>query len=103
MFKRLLMIWLMLCTLGYGSVWAWDGHVNEAAEHHMVVSDADHASDADKEHPTCDHCCHASAHIMALCTETFGLIQGHIATGYTPYQQSIFFHSTAPPDQPPRS
>jgi len=100
MFRRFLMIWLILCTLGYGSVWAWDGHVDEADEHHKTGDAASHVQDAD--HPACDHCCHASAHIMALCPATLDSLQGYTAIGSTPYQQGILFHTTAPPDRPPQ-
>lgn len=103
MLKQLLMVWLIFCTVGYGSAWAFDGHIDEAGEHRVAVGDVGHAPDADEEHPTCDHCCHASAHIMALCPASLGSLHAYMATGSTPYQQSIFFHSTAPPDRPPRS
>ena len=96
------MIWLILCTVGYGSVWAWDGHVDEAAEHHMV-GDAGHAPDADEDNPACDHCCHASAHIMALCPVTIGTSAPSIGAANTPYLNIALLHFTAPPDQPPRS
>lgn len=96
------MIWLIFCTVGYGSVWAWDGHIVETDEHHNVGDDAGYVQDADADHPACDHCCHASAHIMALCPATPVLLQCHIATGFTPYQQVIFFRSIAPPDRPPQ-
>ena len=103
MFKRFLMIWLILCTAGYGSVWALDGHIDEVAEHCGVIGDVDHTPDGDNEHPVCDHCCHASAHIMALCPASSGSLRAYMATGSTAYQQSVFFHSTVPPDRPPRS
>lgn len=103
MVKRILLMWLITCTLGYGSVWAFDGHADETAEHHMVVGDAGQIPDTDKDHPACDHCCHASAHIIALCPASVGAFHAVTGTGFTPYQQRVFFRSTAPPDRPPRS
>jgi hypothetical protein len=103
MLKRLLMIWLIISTLGYGVVWAFDGHVDELNEHRNVVDDVGHPPDGDGDNLSCDHCCHASAHITALCPALIGMHCDNIATGSTPYQQSIFFHSITPPDRPPQS
>jgi len=47
MFKRLLMIWLIISTLGYASVWAFDRHVDELNEHHDDVGDVGHSPDGD--------------------------------------------------------
>jgi len=53
-------------TLGYGSVWAFDGHIDAVENHQSVTGDVNNASDEEGEHSSCDHCCHASAHLMAL-------------------------------------
>ena len=103
MFKRLLMMWLITSILGYGSVRAFDGHNDEVAEHQDVVGDAGNAPDGNGDHPSCDHCCHASAHMMALWPSQVGTIYSDTGIGYTPYQRTFSFNTTSPPDRPPRS
>jgi hypothetical protein len=102
MLKRFLMIWLIISTLGYGSVWAFDGHIDTVAEHQDVVGDVDHAPTDNEDHPPCDHCCHASAHLMALWSDQFATAYPGSGTGYTPYLQSLSFNITSPPDRPPQ-
>jgi len=103
MFKRLLMIWLITSILGYGSVWAFDGHVDEVNEHQDNVGSVGHAPDDDGDQAACDHCCHASAHTMALTPFQSSTDYSGACIGFTPYRYTISFLSTAPPDQPPRS
>ena len=103
MLRRFLMFGLITCILGYGSVWAFEHHLDEAAEHHGTVGDTDHAPKGDAAHPACDHCCHAAAHIMALCPASIETVHAVTGTGYTPYRHGAFFRPTAPPDRPPRS
>lgn len=102
MFKRFLMAWLILCTLGYGSVWALDGHVDEAAEHHKVFDDAGAAPEGEDGCTGCDHCCHAAAHIVALCPTAIVTPLPGTDTGFTPYTLQVQFQSSAPPDRPPQ-
>ncbi|MEA2095037.1 MAG: hypothetical protein U9P11_10825 [Pseudomonadota bacterium] len=96
------MIWLIICTLGYGSVWAFDGHLHEGEEHQRVTGDVSHAADEDGDHPSCDHCCHASAHLMALWSAQPGTAYTGAGSGYTPYRQLLSFHTTSPPERPPQ-
>ena len=103
MFKRLLMIWLITSILGYGSVWAFDGHADEVNEHQGVVGDVGHSPDGDGDHPSCDHCCHASAHTIALSPFQSSTAYSGNCTGYTPYLDTLSFNTTSPPDRPPRS
>ena len=103
MLKRLLMLWLITSILGYGSAWAFDGCVDEAAEHQDVVGDMGNTPNEDGGHPSCDHCCHASAHIMALWPSQAGTTFPDIGIGYTPYRLTVSFNTTTPPDRPPRS
>jgi len=102
-FKRLFMLWLIVSTLGYGSVWAFDGHVDEADEHQDVAGYMGHSPDDDGDHPACDHCCHASAHTMALLPFQISTPYSGTCTGYTPYLHTLSFNTTSPPDRPPRS
>lgn len=76
---------LVICTLGYGSAWAYDGHAVEMGDASSValvtvaaisdVSNSDPSNHQNAEQspqkPTvasadCDHCCHISAHMMAI-------------------------------------
>lgn len=102
MFKRLLMIWLIISTLGYGSVWAFDGHVDELNEHQGVAGDVGHSPDGDEDSPACDHCCHASAHTMALSPFQSSTTYTGTCTGNTPYLQTLSLNITSPPDRPPQ-
>jgi len=61
--KRLMLSILMLCTLGYGSAWAFDAHVVSEGFHIIDVGDIHNDSD---HGATSDHCGHASAHIVGL-------------------------------------
>jgi hypothetical protein len=103
MLKRFFMLWLVTSTLGYGSVWAFDGHLDAAEDHQRVTGEVNHAPDEDGDQSSCDHCCHASAHLMALWSVQSGTAYLVAGTGNTPYQQSLSFLSISPPDRPPRS
>ncbi len=82
--KKTLLYILVICTLGYGSAWAYDGHAVEMDDVISVdtvvgaisaVSNSytsnDQNAEQSPEKPTvasadCDHCCHISAHMMAI-------------------------------------
>jgi len=63
---------LMICMIGYGSAWAFESHAVEMDEVDSVITLIDkqsvdqHVSDND----ACDHCCHAFAHMLALCAQS---------------------------------
>ena len=102
MLKRFLMIWLITSTLGYGSVWAFDGHLDAVDEHQGVTGDLNNAPDEEGEQSSCDHCCHASAHLMALFSSQSGTAYPVAGTGNTPYRHTLSFLTISPPDRPPR-
>jgi len=80
--RKTLLFVLVICTLGYGSAWAYDGHavamgddehavvymVSTGAAHH-AVSDQ-HSEQSPEKTPAasidCDHCAHISAHLLAI-------------------------------------
>lgn len=99
--KRLFMLWLVICTVGYGTAWAFDGHIDEQAEHHSATT-AHPAAGDDGDQPDCDHCCHATAHMTAFwpCPAVRQFPGADI--GHTPYLQAVFFNATSPPEHPPR-
>jgi len=106
MLKRFLTVWLIISTLGYGSAWAFDNHLNDAEEHQVVNSDNNgdtgNAPDSDGDFPCCDGNCHSSAHIMGLSSYQSGPVYPDTGTGSTPYRQTLAFFATAPPLRPPQ-
>jgi hypothetical protein len=101
MLRRIISSFLVFALIGYGTIWAFSGH---------ALDDTDHAAGSVHEHTKpaldesgCDHCCHASAHIIGLApplsklplphSDSFRLVPGcFIATRFS-----------TPPLKPPRS
>lgn len=102
MAKSFLLIWLIISTLGYGSVWAFGGHVDVVDEHQGVVGDVDNAPGDDGDHHSCDHCCHASAHTVALAPFQSSTAYSGTCAGHTPYLHTYSFYTTSPPERPPQ-
>jgi len=110
MFKHFLTAWLIISTLGYGSAWAFDNHLNDAEQHRVVDSDVNgdvngdtgNAPDSGGDFPCCDGNCHSSAHIMGLSSYQSGSVYPDAGTGNTPYRQTLAFFATAPPLRPPQ-
>ena len=100
---RCLMIWLIISIAGYGSVWAFDSHLDETAEHHGVVSDVGLATDGEGDSLSCDHCCHASAHTLALSPFLLNMTETGTCTGFTPYRNTLSNLPVAPLEHPPQS
>ena len=64
---KLLALILTLLTFSAGTAWALDAHLEVFAGHQATIGaggDTDVSHAADNE--ACDHCCHASAHLMGL-------------------------------------
>lgn len=73
---------LVLCTLGYGSAWAYDGHAVDLSSDALTTATADaadmrlhfanehnaeqHSEQAPAANVDCDHCAHISAHLLAI-------------------------------------
>jgi len=102
MLKRLFIIWLIICSLGYGVAWAFDSHVDET---HAATPDSA-ASPVDNthrdEHPTCDHCCHVSVHFLALWHSIVVTTTVHKSIIFQPYQVSAYHFLPNLSDRPPR-
>lgn len=64
MLRRIIASILVLALFGYGTAWAFAGHVSDIAAHAVgdVHADAPQLPDEDG----CDHCCHAAAHLIGL-------------------------------------
>lgn len=102
MIKRFLLLLLIVCTLGYGSAWAFDNHFDSAEEHQIVNGDTDNLQDADGDSPCCNDSCHSSAHLVGLSSYQSGPVYPGAGTGNTPCRQSLAFLATAPPLRPPQ-
>jgi len=101
MFRHIIVAILMLFVLGYGTVWAFEGHEVDIAEH-------THATPFDSQEPqadddNCDHCCHAGAHLIGFVPHRHGASpissNSILAKGMAIY----LTRSTAPPIKPPQS
>ena len=102
MLKRILMIWLIISTLGYGSVWAFDSHIDEVTEHQEIVDDIGRTSHDDEDQSSCDHCCHASAHMLALWPVQSATVCPDACSIHTPYLHTLSFNTPSQPERPPQ-
>ncbi len=101
MIRRLIASLLVFAILGYGTTWAYAGHALADAD--QTAEGAHKHSEAATDDGGCDHCCHASAHMVGLAhpfpgihppeANGFRLVAGGFAE--TP--------ASAPPLKPPRS
>lgn len=64
MFRRVIAAILMFFVLGYATVWAFEWPSADIAQHAHGTGHADSIPQVDDE--ACDHCCHASAHLIGL-------------------------------------
>jgi hypothetical protein len=102
MFRHLLTLWLITCTIGYGSVWAFDGHLEELTQHEELSSATDHGEDGD-DHSSCDHCCHASAHLTGMWANQPCISIPDSNSIWPHYHKLYFSTQTGPPGHPPQS
>ena len=80
--KKILLLMLVICTLGYGSAWAYDGHAVEMNSDEVFHVDAVSidtdahfsAEQSPEKSPSakvdCDHCAHISAHLLAIFSQS---------------------------------
>ncbi len=64
MFRRLIAFMLIFALLGYGVAWAFAGPASDIADYALGSVHQDSAAALDEA--TCDHFCHAAAHMMGL-------------------------------------
>jgi len=64
--RKLMLLILVVCTLGYSSAWAFDEHTRNNEVFH--VSDADVLLNEGSE-PINDHCGHVFSHLVGLFSE----------------------------------
>lgn len=113
--KKYLLYILVLCTLGYGSAWAYDIHAVESE--YLDTSDrlipvyansGDHFPDQtatapDQTTTICDHSCHAYLHMLAIVLQNTYLLSWH-KTSQRPNSTPEFISLIVSPDRrPPRT
>ena len=108
MFQRYLIIFLILCTFGYSSAWAFDGHSVEVGEHSNEHSqefllDDEHQNNDDQQNPSCDHHCHAGAHMLGLINLITDLSAPNLYADIALYTFHLNTYQSNPPYHPPLS
>ena len=102
MLRYLLALCLITCTVGYSSVWAFDGHFEEWTPHEEMSGATDHGEDGE-DHSSCDHCCHAAAHLTGLWANQPVLSIPETGGVWSHYHNAYHSILTGPPDHPPKS
>ncbi len=112
--KKILLFTLVICTLGYGSAWAYDGHAVELNSDARVVIDAadvdmvSHSpGDYESEHAPaantdCDHCAHISAHLMAIFSQSGYLCSINQSSELLELSETFVSLIVSPDLRPPR-
>jgi len=116
--KKILLSMLIICTLGYGSAWAYDGHAVELTDEAQALLDA--AMDANNanmpsadlnnqsaEQPSaasvdCDHCAHISAHLLAIFSNNGYLCSANQSSERLELSETFVSFIVSPDFRPPR-
>lgn len=101
--RRLLALWLISAIVSYGIGIAFDGHwlerIDSSHPSHQMSSQM--AQDAEAE--TCDHCCHASAHVIGLSHTLAPSERALIAPILPQYTFALVSFASGPRPKPPKS
>ncbi len=119
--KKILLSMLVICTLGYGSAWAYDGHaVNmdaqsvfagnaiSLAQDVAIQSTGNQNGDQNSEQhhavkaSCCDHCGHISAHLQAIFTQASHLCTINQSSELLEYSETSLSYIVSPDLRPPR-
>ncbi len=114
--KKTLLFMLVLCTLGYGSAWAYDGHAVELNGEAPVIVTADaaslhfvneqsagpHSEQAPAANVDCDHCGHISAHLLAIFPHNGYLCSINQSSELLELSESFVSFIVSPDLRPPR-
>ncbi len=102
---------LVVCTISYGSSWAFEGHV-DAADYDDIGMHVDGRLDSQMDNQgtdqnstdnqSCDHCCHAFAHMLALCTQHDFLLQSNRSNESCKFSQDFISYISSPASRPPK-
>jgi len=105
---------LVICTLGYSSVWAYDGHAVVIDEHasavqvdniqlHVHVGETSTHEDTNAITDTaCDHCGHISAHLQAIFSQSGYLISISRQSELLEFSETFVSYIVSPDLRPPR-
>ncbi len=116
--KKILLFMLVLCTLGYGSAWAYDGHAvelnSDAPATFNVATDATlidinahssnepHSEQAPVANVDCDHCAHISAHLLAIFPHNGYLCSINQSSELSELSETFVSFIVSPDLRPPR-
>ena len=103
---KALSIFVICCIIAYNNVGAFDFHLDEhVAVDEIVSQGALHNDQGLKHHKSddvaCDHCCHANAHMLALCTQTGSVITTRKAQNIYLYNKFSASYIGSPAFRPP--
>ena len=100
--KRLIILFLILSTLSYSSVWAMHNHEDGVGHQKLVTSHVINLQEADSNHHLDDdHCCHASVHLLGLFISNFDIEPITIPQVEAQYSFFLFSYHNRPPQRPP--
>jgi len=104
MLKKFIIICLIISTFGYGMAWASDGHwtgpLTQTNDSFGQQADIDSPAPDRHNGTGCDHCCHASAHLIGFIVDgSDGLPANHDknCSTYAPAMISWLELPAAPP------
>ncbi|MFZ0257107.1 MAG: hypothetical protein WAN46_16000 [Gammaproteobacteria bacterium] len=101
MFRRVIAAILFFSVLGYGTAWAFEWHSVDIADHARATEHADAGPQVDDE--ACDHCCHATTHLIGLRYIAGQAVPYCIAVTFPAYAFSSISFVTDPPTRPPKA
>ncbi len=104
--KKFLVICLVISTLGYGMVWAVDGHLGaqqkQAGESFGQQEAGDMPSPDGHHSIDFDHCCHASAHLVGITATVAKGLPVNRSDVYFAYTATLVSFLDVPVSPPPR-
>lgn len=107
MLKKFIIICLLISTFGYGMAWAFDGHWDTPQTQDNAsfgqLADGDHPAPDHHNDANCDHCCHASAHLVGMTADSSNGLpatRDKICSAYTATMISWLGLPAAPPPKP---
>ncbi len=114
---------LVICTMGYGSAWAYDGHavdLDSILPASIDVESHSYSDHASSNHGSsdsslnennseqsiadvhCDHCGHISAHLQAIFTQSSYLCCVNQSSELSEYSEAFISFIVSPDRRPPR-
>jgi len=108
--KRILIQLLLLSTLFSGAAFAWDNHPEAIldVDHDSIALDLlsstdQNSTDNNNETHNSDHCCHATAHLMAMVLQHTPPTISNDGDDFLTSSKTPVLRYIAPPLHPPRS